>query len=166
MGACRAAPPTPPNKSSRRHTAEGRRYYWKSEYLQRLDPAALTGALDHLGRLPSPHSAIIFFPIGGALNDLSEDHRAAGHRTAEYVLNITGSWERAEDDEANIRWTRNTWEDLRRFSTGGTYINFLTADETPERTRAAYGESFERLREVKRRWDPQNLFRVNKNIAP
>jgi FAD/FMN-containing dehydrogenase len=61
---------------------------------------------------------------------------------------------------------REAWGDLRRFSTGGTYVNFLTEDEGADRTRAAYGEHYARLAAVKARWDPTNMFRVNKNIAP
>jgi FAD/FMN-containing dehydrogenase len=104
--------------------------------------------------------------LDGALNRLPEDHCPAGNRETASVLNITGSWERAEDDQANIEWARAAWQDMRRFSTGGTYINFLTEDEGDERTHAAYGTNYERLIGVKTKWDPRNLFRTNKNIAP
>ena len=145
---------------------KGRRYYWKSEYLPRLDAELLAGAAEHARRIPSPHSAILIFPIGGALHQLPEEHSPAGNRDAAYVLNISSAWEKAEDDAANIEWARAAWRDLRRFSTGGTYINFLTEEEVGERIHAAYGGNYERLVEVKSRWDPANLFRMNKNIAP
>ncbi len=145
---------------------KGRRYYWKSEYLPGIEPEMLAGLADHAQRIPSPHSAILLFPIGGALQGLPEDHSPAGNRDAAYVLNISSAWERAEDDAANIEWARAAWRDLRRFSTGGTYVNFLTEEEVGERIHAAYGGNFERLVEVKTRWDPDNLFRMNKNIAP
>lgn len=145
---------------------KGRRYYWKSEYLPRLDPELLAGVAEHARSIPSPHSAILLFPIGGALHRLPEDHSPAGNRDAAFVLNISSAWEKAEDDAANIEWARAAWRDLRRFSTGGTYINFLTEEEVGERIHAAYGKNFERLAEVKARWDPENLFRMNKNIAP
>jgi Berberine and berberine like len=80
------------------------------------------------------------------------------------VLNIASAWERAEDDGPNVEWARSTWRDMRRFSTGGTYINFLTEEEGDDRTRAAYGTNYDRLAEIKRAWDPSNLFRTNKNI--
>lgn len=89
-----------------------------------------------------------------------------GNRDAALVLNITSSWEKAEDDQTNIEWARAAWQDMRSFSTGGTYINFLTEDEDDNRIHAAYGANFERLVEVKTKWDPENLFRINKNIAP
>jgi hypothetical protein len=100
------------------------------------------------------------------LNRLSPDHSPAGNRDARYLLNIAGSWERPEEDEANIEWARQAWSDLRRFSTGGTYINFLTEDDGAERTEAALGQALQRLAQIKTRWDPQNLFRTNRNIRP
>jgi hypothetical protein len=82
------------------------------------------------------------------------------------VLNVTASWEREAEDAAHVEWARTAWRDMRRFSTGGTYVNFLTEEETTDRVAAAYGKNLARLAEVKARWDPMNLFRVNKNIAP
>ncbi|HEU5395467.1 MAG TPA: FAD-binding oxidoreductase, partial [Candidatus Methylomirabilis sp.] len=145
---------------------KGRRYYWKSEYLPRLRPELLAKAVEHAGRIVSPHSAILLFPLDGALNGLPEDHSPAGNRDTASVLNITGSWEKVEDDKANIEWARAAWRDMRTFSTGGTYINFLTEEEGDERIHAAYGKNYDRLVEVKTKWDPGNLFRMNKNIAP
>lgn len=145
---------------------KGRRYYWKSEYLPGLDPELLAGVRRHVATIPSPHSAILLFPLGGAVAKLPDDHSAAGNRGASWVLNIASSWERPEDDDKNIGWTRTAWEDLKRFSTGGTYVNFLTQDDGDDRVRAAYGKNYDRLAALKKVWDPANLFRVNKNIAP
>lgn len=144
----------------------GRRYYWKSEYLSGHDPNLLTAIIDHADRMPSIHSAILLFPIDGALNKLSGDHCPAGNRDAKSVLNIAGSWESAADDRMNIDWARSAWKDLRRFSTGGTYVNFLTEEETGDRVQAAYGANYGRLIEIKTKWDPNNMFRINKNIEP
>ena len=145
---------------------KGRRYYWKSEYLRSLEPGLFTRAIEHAARIVSPHSAILIFPLDGALNELPEDHSAVGNRDASAVLNIASAWEHAEDDAGNIEWARSAWRDLRQFSTGGTYINFLTEEEGDERTRAAYRTNYARLAEVKAKWDPANLFRTNKNIDP
>ncbi|HSE89926.1 MAG TPA: FAD-binding oxidoreductase [Candidatus Binatia bacterium] len=145
---------------------KGRRYYWKSEYLPKLQPELLAKAIRHADAIASPHSAIILFPLDGALNQIPEDHSAAGNRGTAWVLNITASWEKAEDDKPNIEWARAAWRDLRSFSTGGTYVNFLTEEEGDERIHAAYGNNYQRLVEVKSKWDPGNLFRVNKNIKP
>jgi FAD/FMN-containing dehydrogenase len=145
---------------------KGRRYYWKSEYLPRIDPALCAKAIAHAGKIRSPHSAVILFQIEGALNRLTQDHSAVGNRDARYVLNITGSWEQASDDRANIDWAREAWSDMKSFSTGGAYINFLTEDEGPERTQAALGAALERLANIKSTWDPDNMFRTNRNIRP
>ena len=145
---------------------KGRRYYWKSEYLPRIEPALLEKVIEHAARIRSPHSAVILFQMEGALNRLSPDHSPAGNRDARYLLNITASWERPDDDEQNIDWARQAWSDMKRFSTGGTYINFLTEDEGPERTEAALRGALQRLVEIKTRWDPDNVFRTNRNIKP
>jgi FAD/FMN-containing dehydrogenase len=144
---------------------KGRRYYWKSEYLRSLEPELFTKAIEHASRIISPHSAILIFPLDGALNELPEDHSAVGNRDAAAVLNIASAWEHAADDSDNIEWARGAWGDMRQFSTGGTYINFLTEEEGDDRTRAAYRTNYARLAEVKARWDPSNLFRTNKNIG-
>jgi FAD/FMN-containing dehydrogenase len=145
---------------------KGRRYYWKSEYLSGLKPAMIEKAAEHWQRIGSPHSAIVLFPIGGTLHRLPNDHSPAGNRDATWVLNVTGAWERPEDDAANVEWARAAWRDLRPYSTGGTYVNFLTEEEAGDRIRAAYGENYARLAKVKAKWDPTNLFRANKNVAP
>ena len=145
---------------------KGRRYYWKSEYLPKLPPDLLAKTIRHAEAIASPHSAILLFPLDGALNRLPEDHSSVGNRDSAWVLNIAASWEKAEDDKTNIEWARAAWRDMRSFSTGGTYINFLTEEEGDERIHAAYGNNYERLVEVKSKWDPGNLFCMNKNIAP
>jgi FAD/FMN-containing dehydrogenase len=145
---------------------KGRRYYWKSEYLPRIEPALCEKAIEHAARIRSPHSAVILFQIGGALNLLAEQHSPVGNRDARYVLNLAGSWEQAGEDAANVEWARDAWNDMKSFSTGGTYINFLTQDEGPERIKAALGKGLARLAEVKAKWDPQNVLRTNRNIKP
>ncbi|MBI4262945.1 MAG: FAD-binding oxidoreductase [Acidobacteria bacterium] len=145
---------------------KGRRYYWKSEYLPRIEAALCEKAIEHAAKIRSPHSAVIFFQIGGALNELPHDHSPVGNRDARCVLNLAGSWERPEDDAANVEWARTAWREMKAFSTGGTYVNFLTEDEGPERIAAALGGSLQRLAEVKARWDPDNVFRTNRNIKP
>ena len=145
---------------------KGRRYYWKSEYLPAIDPKAFPVLLPHFDQIASPHSAILLFQLEGALNELPEDHCAAGARDTKWVLNITGSWESASDDEKNVAWARACWEGMRPFSTGSAYINFMTEDEGADRVHQAYGKNYARLKELKAKWDPDNLFRHNKNIAP
>jgi len=145
---------------------KGRRYYWKSEYLPNLEPEMLAKTIKHAKDVVSPHSAILLFPLSGAINQIPEDRFPVGNRDAAWVLNIAASWEKASDDKMNIEWAREAWRDMRQFSTGGTYINFLTEEEAEERIQAAYRKNYERLVEVKTKWDPGNFFRMNKNIEP
>jgi hypothetical protein len=144
---------------------KGRRYYWKSEYLPALEPALFAESIAHASQITSPHSAILIFPLEGRVNELPEESSATGNRDAAAVLNIASAWERADDDARNIEWARGAWRAMRRFSTGGTYINFLTEEEGDDRTRAAYRTNYGRLAEVKAKWDPANMFRTNKNIV-
>jgi hypothetical protein len=145
---------------------KGHRYYLKSEYLSEVEPELCDKFMTHAEKIPSPHSALIFFQLEGALNDIANDHSAVGNRDARYVLNIAGSWEEEEDDNVNIAWARTAWDDMKSFSTGGTYIYFLTADEGPQRNEAALGVNIKQLAKVKAKWDPDNVFRINRNIAP
>lgn len=144
----------------------GRRYYWKSEYLPAVTSDMLESYVAHSRKIESPHSALLLFPLNGRLNELPEDHSAVGNRKTGVVVNIAGAWDAPADDEKTIGWARDAWEDLRRFSTGGTYVNFLTEEERNGRIEDAYGGNYKRLAAIKKKYDPQNLFRINKNIAP
>ncbi len=143
----------------------GRRYYWKSHYLSAIQPRAIDLAIDGLARMPSPHSAVIFFQLQGALNELPEDHCPAGNRDTAFVLNITSAWDSAADDAANQRWARELFDATRVFSTGGTYVNFLNEDDGHDRIEEAYGQAnLQRLARLKAQYDPGNLFRHTKNV--
>lgn len=144
----------------------GRRCYWKSEYLSHIEPALCETVITHAARIPSPHSVLLLFQIGGALNRLDEEHSPAGNRDARYLVTMAGAWEQPDEDSVNVKWARRAWNDIRPFSTGGTYINFLTEDEGYERIEAALGNHIQRLAAVKAQWDPQNIFRTNRNIEP
>jgi FAD/FMN-containing dehydrogenase len=145
---------------------KGRRNYWKSEFLPHIKPALCDKIIKHAARITSPHSSVILMHIGGALNNLGEEHSAAGNRDAQFIINFLGSWEKADDDRQNIEWARNAWDDIKSFSTGGNYINFQTEDEGQNRIDTALGNGLQRLTRIKSKWDPQNVFRINRNIKP
>jgi FAD/FMN-containing dehydrogenase len=145
---------------------KGRRYYWKSHYLADLGSDARAIVAAHAGKITSPHSAILLFQVAGALGELPADHSPMGNRDAAYVLNIAASWEKPEDDAAQMQWARNAFEAMQPCSTGGVYVNFLTEDEGADRVQAAYGSAnLRRLAELKRKWDPQEFFRHTKRVA-
>ena len=145
----------------------GRRYYWKSDYFDALPEAADETIIAHATAIASPHSAVLCMHLGGAAARFPAAATAVGSRTAEYVLNMQGAWEAPAEDDLHIAWARDFWSAMRPFSSGGTYVNFLTEDADRERVRAAYGpELYDRLARVKAKYDPDNLFRANQNIRP
>lgn len=146
---------------------KGAHYYWKTEFIPELSTgfqeAYRTGAL----ALTSPMSQSIIFQLGGALNERAGDDGAVGNRNARYVTGFAASWPPPDPRSAeHVAWARSSWETIRPFSTGGNYVNFQTADDDADRTAAAYGGNYERLQTVKAAYDPNNLFRVNRNVAP
>ncbi len=145
--------------------APGARNYWKSHNFVTLADGlfdAVTAAID---QLPSPQCEIFFGAIGGATTRPAPDATAYAHRDARFVMNVHGRWEDPADDARCIAWARDFFKASAPFASGGVYVNFLTADEG-DRVRAAYGPNYDRLARVKRAYDPDNLFRVNQNIAP
>lgn len=138
---------------------KGRRYYWKAEYVSSLE-SDMMGDLVRCGHdARSPHSGVVGFQLGGAIADRPTDHSAVGNRDANFVISVAAAWDNPADDEANIAWARAGWEALRPYSTGGTYVNFLTEDYGSNRVLEAYGSNYNRLARIKAKWDPENLFR-------
>ncbi len=145
---------------------KGRRYYWQSHYLGGVVARTIALATEHAGRIRSPHSAILMFQIEGALNERRAGYSPAGNRDAAYVLNIAGAWDNAADDAVNVAWARDCFDATRGCSTGGTYVNFLTEEEGRDRIEAAYSAAdLDKLAAIKRKVDPDNLFRHTKRIA-
>ncbi|MGH3823194.1 MAG: FAD-binding oxidoreductase [Pseudonocardiaceae bacterium] len=145
---------------------KGFHYYLKSEYLSRLSSEFLSAFCRAALKVTSPVSESMIVHIGGALNEREPDDGAVGNRDARYVTWFDGAWPTGTHGEEHIAWARAAWETIRPFSTGGNYINFQTADENEQRVRETYGGNFDRLVEVKNIYDPDNLFRVNRNIRP
>jgi len=105
--------------------------------------------------------------LGGASGRVGETDTAAGNRDAQHVFNVQAAWEDPAENDLHIAWTRDFWRAMQPFSSGGTYVNFLTRDEGDDRVRAAYRPAiYDRLVEVKTKYDPGNLFRSNQNIRP
>jgi FAD/FMN-containing dehydrogenase len=145
----------------------GNHYYWKTEYLAELPDPLLSTLREVFEECPNPEADLGVLHLGGALNQRAEDDGAVGNRNVQFVLGIKGMWQPGEPDAAAYRhWVRDAWERVRPFSTGATYNNFQTADEDSERVRATYGANYDRLVEVKTKYDPDNVFRSNRNIPP
>jgi FAD/FMN-containing dehydrogenase len=103
--------------------------------------------------------------IAGAPNRVAPNAMAYGHRDAKFVLNVHGRWDEAKDDQKCIGWARDFFRASAPYGSAGAYIKFMTAEEG-DRVAASYGASYERLVELKRRYDPENIFHLNQNIKP
>jgi len=143
----------------------GARNYWKSHNFSTLKDGLLDAVIAYVGKLPSPQCEIFFGAIGGATTRPAPDSAAYPHRDAKFVMNVHGRWEDPADDKLCIGWARDYFNASAPFASGGVYVNFLTADEG-DRVRSAYGPNYDRLAQVKRKYDPDNLFRMNQNIEP
>ena len=143
----------------------GARNYWKSHNFSTLKDGLFEVVVAHVEKLPSPLCEIFFGAIGGATTRPAPDSAAYAHRDAKFVMNFHGRWEEPADDKRCIGWARDFFKASAPFASGGAYVNFLTADEG-DRVRTAYGPNYDRLAQVKRRYDPDNLFRMNQNIVP
>lgn len=143
----------------------GARNYWKSHNFSTLSDGLFDTVLAYTGKLPSPQCEIFFAAIGGATTRPAPDAAAYPHRDAQFVMNFHGRWEDPADDKRCIGWARDFFNAAAPFASGSVYVNFLTADES-DRVRSAYGPNYDRLSQVKRKYDPGNLFRMNQNIAP
>jgi FAD/FMN-containing dehydrogenase len=146
---------------------DGGRYYWKSTNVNGLGDEAIDYLIALAEAAPSDHSTIDVWYQGGALGRVGAEESAFGDRSAPVLLGIEANWEEPRDDEANVAWVRGTVSGMRRFSGGGTYLNFPGfLEEGQELMRDAYGENYQRLVALKNEYDPANVFRLNQNVEP
>jgi FAD/FMN-containing dehydrogenase len=144
---------------------KGSRNYWKSHNFSSLSDGAIGAIIEYAAKLPSPHCEIFIGTIGGQTGRVAPEAMAYSSRNANYVMNVHGRWESAAEDKRCIAWAREFFAKTQPFASGGAYINFLTQDET-DRIAFAYGTTYNRLVELKKKYDPTNLFRMNQNIKP
>jgi FAD/FMN-containing dehydrogenase len=147
--------------------AGAHRSYWKSHYLSELTDDAIATIVRWAERRPSALTPIPIRHLGGAMARVPAGDTALGDRSAPFLLSIDAVWEEPGETARNIEWTRGFWAAMRTFATGAAYTNFLPPLEAgDDLVRRSYGASYERLVELKRRYDPENLFRLNHNIDP
>jgi FAD/FMN-containing dehydrogenase len=116
-------------------------------------------------QLPTMHSTMHLYPVSGAVHDVGKDETAFNFRNANFAEVMVGVDPDPANNERMIAWARNYWTALHPYSAGGGYINMIM-DEGQDLVRAAYGENYDRLAQIKAKYDPDNLFRVNQNIIP
>ena len=146
---------------------KGLHYYWKTEYLPEVSAPLLSAMSELFEQCPIPELDMGVLHLGGMLNTHAPDDGCVGNRDARFVVGIKGMWPATQQSEAvrYRQWVREAWRRIRPFSTGATYVNFQTEDEDGARVRDSYGANFSRLLALKRQYDPDNLFRVNRNIV-
>ena len=145
--------------------APGARNYWKTHNFKELKDGVLDSMLEYSANLPTPQCEIFMAHIAGAPNRIASEAMAYGHRDAKFVLNVHGRWENSSEDEKGIAWARAFFNASAPFASTGAYVNFMTEEEG-DRVAAAYGNNYERLVQLKRQYDPNNVFCRNQNIKP
>ena len=138
--------------------------YWLSNFTRGLSDELIDTAVERFASVPSPMSAILLEHFHGAVTRVDPTETAVPHRDEGWNLLIPSVWADPADTDSNIAWTRETFAALRPHFRTGRWLNYLGDDQADEAVRAAYGPNYERLREVKRRYDPANLFHLNHNI--
>jgi FAD/FMN-containing dehydrogenase len=143
----------------------GLQHYWKANFVTELTDAAIAAHAEHGPKVPTVNSTVHIYPINGACHRVPADATAFAYRDANFATVIAGMWPDPADNEANIAWVRNYYEATAPHSEAGGYVNFMAGDDQG-RIQANYGGNYGRLVEVKRAYDPDNLFHLNQNIRP
>jgi len=143
----------------------GARNYWKSHDFLELSDGLIDTVLPYVESLPTFGCEIFIAQMGGATNRVPVDATAYPHRDVEFIMNVHGRWDDPADDERGVAWCRELFAAVTPYATGGVYTNFMMEEES-DRLGAAYGESWDRLVELKNKYDPDNFFRLNQNIPP
>ena len=143
----------------------GLQHYWKANFVKELTDEAIEAHLEHGPKLPSVNSTVHIYPINGACHRVAPDATAFAYRDATFATVIAGMWPDPAQNEDNIAWVRDFYEATAPHSEEGGYINFMAEDDQ-DRIRANYRGNYDRLVDVKRKYDPGNLFHLNQNIRP
>jgi FAD/FMN-containing dehydrogenase len=143
----------------------GLQWYWKADFVEEIPDEAVGIHVQYGETVPTPLSTMHLYPINGVASRTSNDATAWNYRDATWVQVMGGISPDPADNERMIAWTRDYWEALHPYSAGGAYVNMFM-EEGQDRVRAAYGSNYDRLAQVKAKYDPTNLFRMNQNIKP
>ena len=143
----------------------GLQWYWKGDFINELTDDAIKVHLKYGSNLPSLLSLMHLYPIDGAVHRVRRNDTAFSYREANWSMVIAGVDSNPASKERITKWAKEYWEALHPYSAGGAYVNFMM-EEGQSRVEATYRDNYKRLSEVKRKYDPENLFRVNQNIPP
>lgn len=140
-------------------------WYWKADYVKELNNEAIGLHAKYGSEMPTPLSSMHMYPVNGFASRIGKNDTAWNYRDANYAVVIVGIDPDPVNKERIINWARDYWSALHPFSENGAYINFMM-DEGEDRIKATYGDNYKKLTEIKAKYDPNNLFRVNQNIKP
>ena len=140
-------------------------WYWKADFVKDLDEAAVKLHVKYGGDMPTPLSSMHLYPVNGFASHVGKNDTAWNYRDANYACVIVGIDPDPSNKDIIVNWAREYWDALHPYSSGGAYVNFMM-EEGEERIKATYGDNYKKLVEIKTKYDPQNLFRVNQNIKP
>ena len=143
----------------------GLQHYWKANFVQELTDEAIEAHLVHGPKLPVVNSTVHIYPINGAVHQVQSDATAFAYRDANFATVIAGMWPDPADNEQNTQWVRDYYDATAPLSEEGGYVNFM-ADDDQGRVQSNYKGNYDRLAQLKREYDPANLFRFNQNIQP
>lgn len=143
----------------------GARNYWKSHDFEQLSDDAIKVLLEGIRSLPGPECEVFMAQVGGAMSRVAPDATAYPHRSAHFIMNVHTRWQDRKDDNVCVAWARMLFGAMAPYATGSAYVNFMPDDEV-DRIEKVYGSNYKKLAEIKRRYDPENLFRMNQNIRP
>lgn len=143
----------------------GLQHYWKANFVTELTDDAIAAHLEHGPKAPAVNTAVHIYPINGAVHRVAPGDTAFAYREANFATVIAGMWPDPADNEKSIEWVRGYYDATAPLSEDGGYINFM-ADDDQDRIRSNYKGNYDRLVQVKRAYDPGNLFHLNQNIKP
>jgi FAD/FMN-containing dehydrogenase len=143
----------------------GLQHYWKTAFATELTDDAIHAHLEHGPKVPVVNSTVHIYPINGACARVAPDATAFAYRDAKFATVIAGMWPDPARNEQNIRWVRDYYAAIAPFSEQGGYVNFMSGDDQ-DRVRTSFRRNYDRLTEIKRKYDPGNLFHINQNITP
>lgn len=143
----------------------GLQWYWRADFFNELSDEAIALHVKYGSEIPTMHSSMHLYPINGAAHRIGKTDTAWSYRDATWAQVIVGVDPDPTNNEQIIAWTKEYWDALHPHSAGGAYVNFMM-DEGEERIKASYRDNYDRLVEIKKQFDPTNLFRVNQNIRP